>query len=70
MAEAVTLRVRANGLLEGGVGVPLLVLGDLNDVPEAQTSLILNGPPGSEIGTPDFGHPDRGTPPASSTSPR
>lgn len=60
MAEAVTLRVRANGLPEGGVGVPLLVLGDLNDVPEAQTSLILNGPPGSEIGTPDFGRPDRG----------
>jgi hypothetical protein len=35
MAEAVTLRVRANALLEGGTGVPLVVLGDLNDVPEA-----------------------------------
>ena len=61
MAAAVTLRIRANGLLEGGgAGVPLLVLGDLNDVPEAQTSLLLNGPPGSEIGTPGFDRPDRG----------
>jgi endonuclease/exonuclease/phosphatase family metal-dependent hydrolase len=60
MAEAVTLRIRANGLLEGGEGTPLLLLGDLNDVPEAQTSLILNGPPGSEIGTLGFGRPDKG----------
>jgi endonuclease/exonuclease/phosphatase family metal-dependent hydrolase len=60
MAEAVTLRIRANGLLEGGEGIPLLLLGDLNDVPEAQTSLILNGPPGSEIGTLGFGRPDKG----------
>jgi endonuclease/exonuclease/phosphatase family metal-dependent hydrolase len=60
MAEAVTLRIRANCLLEGGGGVPLLVLGDLNDVPEAQTSLVLNGPPGSEIGTPGFDRPDQG----------
>ena len=60
MAEAVTLRIRTNGLLEGGDGTPLLLLGDLNDVPEAQTSLILNGPPGSEIGTLGFGRPDKG----------
>lgn len=59
-AEAVTLRVKANALLEGGEGVPLLMLGDLNDVPEAQTSLIFNGPPGSEIGTLGFGRPDKG----------
>ena len=59
-AEAVTLRVRANGLLGGDGGVPLLVLGDLNDVPEAQTSLLLTGPPGSEIGTLGFGRPDAG----------
>jgi len=59
-AEAVTLRVRANGLLGGDGGVPLLVLGDLNDVPEAQTSLLLTGPPGSEIGTPGFERPDTG----------
>ncbi len=60
MAEAVTLRIRVNGLLEGSEGPPLLLLGDLNDVPEAQTSLILNGPPGSEIGTLGFGRPDKG----------
>lgn len=60
-AEAVTLRVRANTLLEGDdTGVPLLLLGDLNDVPEAQTSLLLNGPSGSEIGTLGFGRPDKG----------
>lgn len=60
MAEAVTLRIRANGLLEGGEGIPTLLLGDLNDVPEAQTSLLFNGPPGSQIGTLGFGRPDRG----------
>jgi hypothetical protein len=38
----------------------LLVLGDFNDVPEAQTSLLLNGPPGSEIGTQGFQRPDQG----------
>ena len=60
MAEAITFRIRANGLLEGGEDIPLLLLGDLNDVPEAQTSLILNGPPGSEIGTRGFNMPDQG----------
>ena len=48
---------RAGG---GEGGVPLLVLGDLNDVPEAQTSLLLTCPPGSEIGTLGFGRPDVG----------
>ena len=52
--------IRANGLLKGGAGVPLLMLGGLNDVPDAQTSLVLNGPPGSEIGTPGFDRPDGG----------
>jgi endonuclease/exonuclease/phosphatase family metal-dependent hydrolase len=60
MAEAVTLRIHANGLLEGGEGTPMVVLGDFNDVPEAQTSLLLNGPPGSEIGTLGFERPDKG----------
>jgi predicted extracellular nuclease len=36
------------------------VLGDLNDVPEAATTQILHGPPGSEIGTPGFDRPDQG----------
>ena len=59
-AEAVALRVRANELLEGNARTPLLVLGDLNDVPEAQTSLILNGPPGNEVGTEAFHRRDKG----------
>jgi endonuclease/exonuclease/phosphatase family metal-dependent hydrolase len=59
-AEAVALRIRANELLEGNATTPLIVLGDFNDVPEAQTSLILNGPPGSEIGTEAFHNRDEG----------
>lgn len=60
MAEAVTLRLRINALLAGNNRNPLLLLGDFNDVPEAQTSLILNGPSGSEIGTLGFHRPDKG----------
>jgi endonuclease/exonuclease/phosphatase family metal-dependent hydrolase len=60
MAEAVTSRMWANDLLGSGEAVPLLVLGDLNDVPAAQTSLILNGPLGSQIGTLGFDRPDKG----------
>lgn len=45
-AEAVTLRIQTNSLLGGNNRNPLLLLGDFNDVPEAQTSLILNGPSG------------------------
>jgi endonuclease/exonuclease/phosphatase family metal-dependent hydrolase len=59
-AEAVTLRIHANSLLEGNPQTPLLVLGDFNDVPEAQTSLLMNGPPGSEIGTAGFNQVDAG----------
>jgi len=58
-AEAVTVRIRANGLLESGEA-PLVLLGDVNDVPEAQTSLLLNGPPGSQIGSAGFDRPDKG----------
>jgi endonuclease/exonuclease/phosphatase family metal-dependent hydrolase len=58
-AEAVTLRIWANELLDDGT-IRLLLLGDLNDVPDAQTSLILNGPPGSQIGTQGFDRPDAG----------
>jgi endonuclease/exonuclease/phosphatase family metal-dependent hydrolase len=60
MAEAVTLRIRANAFLTGNDRNPLLLLGDFNDVPEAQTSLLLNGPTGSEIGTSGFDRPDEG----------
>ena len=59
-AEAVTLRIWANVLLASSDRKPLLLMGDFNDVPEAQTSLILCGPPGSEIGTLGFNRPDQG----------
>ena len=59
-AEAVTLRVWANSMLEGNPNSPMILLGDFNDVPEAQTSLVLNGPAGSELGTAGFDRPDQG----------
>ncbi len=59
-AEVVTLRTRINNFLEGHLNNPLILLGDFNDVPDAQTSLILCGPPGSEIGTGGFNRPDAG----------
>ncbi len=59
-AEAGTLRDAANRLLVGNAGTRLIVLGDLNDVPEAATSQLLLGPPGSEIGTGGFDPADRG----------
>ena len=36
------------------------MLGDLNDEPNAATTQILYGPPGSEIGTTGYDHPDQG----------
>jgi endonuclease/exonuclease/phosphatase family metal-dependent hydrolase len=60
MAEAVTLRIRVNAFLGGNEQNPLVLLGDFNDVPEAQTSLILNGPTGSAIGTAGFNRRDQG----------
>jgi endonuclease/exonuclease/phosphatase family metal-dependent hydrolase len=59
-AEAVALRIHSNSLLEGNPQTPLVLLGDFNDVPEAQTSLLLAGPPGSEIGTSGFNQADQG----------
>jgi endonuclease/exonuclease/phosphatase family metal-dependent hydrolase len=59
-AEAVTLRMHINKLLDSANRIPLILAGDMNDVPHAQTSLILNGPPGSEIGTRGFNMPDQG----------
>jgi endonuclease/exonuclease/phosphatase family metal-dependent hydrolase len=51
-AEAVTVRVLADGLLDGaGTTRNVIVMGDLNDEPQAATTQILNGPPGSEVGT-------------------
>jgi endonuclease/exonuclease/phosphatase family metal-dependent hydrolase len=59
-AEAVALRVKANELLEGNDTQALILLGDLNDVENAATTQILNGPGGSEIDTAGFNRPDRG----------
>jgi hypothetical protein len=38
----------------------VLVCDDLNDTPDAATSQILLGPPGSQLGTGGFDHADRG----------
>jgi endonuclease/exonuclease/phosphatase family metal-dependent hydrolase len=60
-AEAATVRATATALLGGeGQQRAVLVLGDLNDTPEAATTQLLSGPPGSEIGTPGYDHPDQG----------
>jgi len=59
-AEAVAIRVKANELLVGNQDQGLIVLGDLNDVTEAATTQILQGPRGSEIGTRGFLSPDKG----------
>lgn len=60
-AEAVTVRATASELLAGqGQQRAVVVLGDMNDVPEAATTQILHGPPASEIGTNGFEQPDQG----------
>ncbi|MBW8487144.1 endonuclease/exonuclease/phosphatase family protein [Actinomadura parmotrematis] len=60
-AEAVTARALADRLLEGrGEERQVVVMGDLNDGPEAATTQILLGPPGSELGTPGADRPDGG----------
>ncbi|WP_371672214.1 endonuclease/exonuclease/phosphatase family protein [Streptomyces sp. NBC_00289] len=60
-AEATALRALADELLAGkGKERDVAVLGDLNDEVQAATTQILLGPPGSEIGTSGYEHPDRG----------
>ncbi|MFD8478146.1 endonuclease/exonuclease/phosphatase family protein [Kitasatospora sp. NPDC059673] len=60
-AEAVTMRDLADQLLQGdGTNRDVIVLGDFNDGWEAATTQILYGPPGSQIGTSGFDHPDQG----------
>ncbi len=58
-AEAATVRDAASGVL-AGPDARLVVLGDLNDEPEAATTQILHGPPGSEIGTDGYDRADKG----------
>ena len=60
-SEATTLRTHLDALLAGqGQTRPVILLGDMNDEPDAATTLILNGPPGSEIGSVGFDQPDQG----------
>jgi len=60
-AEATTLRVWAtSALADHGATRPVVLTGDLNDTPEAATTQLLLGPPGSEIDTPGFNQPDHG----------
>jgi endonuclease/exonuclease/phosphatase family metal-dependent hydrolase len=70
-AEAVTVRDTAAQLVAGqGQQRAVVVLGDLNDGPDAATTQILPGPPGSEIGTGGYEAPTRATAPGCGTSPR
>ncbi|WP_432476308.1 endonuclease/exonuclease/phosphatase family protein [Nocardioides sp. GXQ0305] len=57
-AEAGGVRTYATALLDDHADV--VVAGDLNDEPEAATTQILLGPPGSEVGTIGFDRPDQG----------
>jgi hypothetical protein len=51
-SEATTVRAHLDGLLEGGGrDMAVILTGDMNDEVDAATTLILNGPPGSEIGS-------------------
>lgn len=59
-AEAVALRVKVNEVLKRNPDDALIMLGDLNDVTDAATTQILQGPPGNEIGTNGFDRPDSG----------
>ena len=60
-AEAATVRAWATEALDdAGQQRRVIVCGDLNDLPQAATTQILLGPPGSQLGTSGFERPDRG----------
>jgi endonuclease/exonuclease/phosphatase family metal-dependent hydrolase len=60
-AEAAAVRTYVTGVLAGaGKTHRLVVAGDLNDEPEAATTQILLGPPGSEFNTGGYGVDDKG----------
>lgn len=59
-AEAAAVRTAATRVLTEHPEQPLVVMGDFNDEVHAQTTQILQGPPGSEIGTGGFDAPDKG----------
>jgi endonuclease/exonuclease/phosphatase family metal-dependent hydrolase len=59
-AQAATLRAHLEQLLnDNGRTMGVVVAGDLNDGLDAATTQLLQGPPGSELGTPGFARPDR-----------
>ena len=58
-AEAAAVRDWATTALAGDwADRPILVCGDLNDTPDAATTQLIFGPPGSQIGTGGFHQPD------------
>lgn len=60
-AEACGLRTYLTALLDGkGKDRAVVLAGDMNDEPQAATTQILHGPPGSEIDTPGQDRPDSG----------
>ena len=60
-AEAATARAWATKQLQkDGQHRRVLLCGDLNDTPQAATTQILLGPPGSQLGTRGFAQPDQG----------
>lgn len=59
-AEAAQVRREVNQLLSSHPAHGVIVLGDLNDGPDAATSQLLLGPPGSRVGTLGFDRPDQG----------
>ena len=61
-AEAAGIRGYVTRLLTEDPGAAVVVAGDLNDDPQAATTQILHGPPGSEVGTAGFDRPDAGDP--------
>jgi endonuclease/exonuclease/phosphatase family metal-dependent hydrolase len=59
-SEATTVGTHLDKLLAGqGQTRSVVLMGDMNDEPDAATTLILNGP-GSEIGSVGFDQPDQG----------
>jgi endonuclease/exonuclease/phosphatase family metal-dependent hydrolase len=56
----VTLRTLASRILATNPNDALILLGDLNDVPDAATTQILLGPQGSQPGTGGFDRTDQG----------
>jgi endonuclease/exonuclease/phosphatase family metal-dependent hydrolase len=60
-AEAATMRAWATDQLQGqGQQRHVLVCGDFNDTPQAATTQILLGPPGSQLGTGGYSQLDAG----------